>query len=171
MDIRELREGDIADLSDLAAKTFIETFGDSLTPEELDMQLKETRSQEYFKNVLEEDNILVAVKGKDLHGYIQLSDVNLEVRGEVQPKKGDQSVHAIYVHSDYQGQGVGRALMDAAFDHPRFKTANNIFIDVWGENKRALNFYLQYGFTIVGTCDVVVDKKVIGFDLVLVRPM
>lgn len=78
-------------------------------------------------------------------------------------------MNAVYIHSDYQGQGIGRALMDAAFDHPRFAQAENIFIDVWEENTRALEFYLKYGFDTVGTCDVTVEGTVVGSDLVLMR--
>jgi ribosomal protein S18 acetylase RimI-like enzyme len=167
--IRELQKDDIPALAKLAAKTFTETFGHSFTPEELEKQIEETRSEPYFRSVTNGDTILVAIIDDELAGYVQLGDVNVDVQG-VKPRPGDQAVNAIYIHSDYQGQGIGRALMDAAFEHPRFQKAENIFIDVWDENNPAVDFYLKYGFGIVGKCDVTVDGKVVGYDLALMRP-
>jgi len=40
--------------------------------------------------------------------------------------------------------------MDAAFESPRLRQAENVYIDVWAENERAISFYLNYGFEIVG---------------------
>ena len=169
MHIRELQEDDIPALAVLAARTFTETFGHGFTPEELEIQIRETRSEDYFRSVMESDTILLAVADRGPVGYVQLSDVKVDVQG-AKPGPNDQAVNAIYVSSEYQGRGIGRALMDAAFAHPRFRNANNVFIDVWDENKRALDFYLKYGFLIVGKCEVTVDGKVIGHDLVLMRP-
>jgi ribosomal protein S18 acetylase RimI-like enzyme len=167
--IRELRKDDISALAKLAAKTFTETFGHSFTPEELKTQIKETRSEPCFRSVMDGDTILVAIMDDELAGYVQLGDVKVNVQG-VKPRPGDQAVNAIYIHSDYQGKGIGRALMDAAFEHRRFQNAANIFIDVWDENKRAVDFYLKYGFGIVGKCGVTIDGKIVGYDLVLMRP-
>ncbi len=115
------------------------------------------------------DTILIAIMNDKLVGYVQLSDVKIDIQG-MKPGPNDQAVNAIYVQSDYQGKGIGRMLMDAAFEHPRFGGADNIFVDVWDENRRAVAFYLKYGFEIVGKCDVTVDGKVVGDDLVLMRP-
>jgi ribosomal protein S18 acetylase RimI-like enzyme len=169
MKIRELEHNDIPALADLAAKTFTETFGHSFTAEELEAQLKETRSEECFRSAIDTDTILLALKDERLAGYVQLSDVKVNVQGAT-PGPNDQAINAIYIHSDFQGQGIGKSLMDTAFEHPRFKKAENIFIDVWDENKRAVQFYLKYGFEIVGQCDVTVDNKIVGHDLVLMRP-
>ena len=168
--IRDLEDNDIPALAALAAKTYTETFGHSFSAEDLAAEIKATRSQDYFRAAMKEDTILLAVDGDRIAGYVQLSDVKINVKG-AEVKDGDQAVNAIYIHADYQGQGIGRALMDAAFVHPRFKNASNIFIDVWDKNERALNFYLNYGFKVVGKCEVVTDGEVTGHDLVLARPL
>jgi hypothetical protein len=59
--------------------------------------------------------------------------------------------------------------MDVAFESPRFQQAENIYIDVWDENERAVDFYLRYGFEVIGKCDFIVDGKCLGQDLVLKR--
>ncbi len=168
MIIREALPNDIPSLSKLARKTYSETFGEDLTSEQLKSILENTRSEQYFKSVIDKDTILVALVNNSIVGYIQLSNVRYSVKG-IRITDQDQAIHSIYVDSGFQGKGVGRSLMDEAFSHPRIKKAENIFIDVYGENTRALNFYTGYGFKTVGKIDVKIDEKIIGFDLVLMK--
>jgi hypothetical protein len=53
MKIRELQEDEVPALAGLAAKTYAETFGHSFTPEELQAQIRETRSEAYFRTALD----------------------------------------------------------------------------------------------------------------------
>jgi ribosomal protein S18 acetylase RimI-like enzyme len=169
MKIRELQKDDLPALAALAAKTYTETFGQGLTPDELQTHLRETTSETYFRTAMQSDAILVAVLDDRLVGYIQLGDIKVDVQG-VPPGPDDQAINSIYVHSEYQGQGIGRALLNAAFEHPRLANAGAVFIDVWEENKRALAFYLRHGFELAGKCPVTIGGKIVGDDLVLKRP-
>jgi diamine N-acetyltransferase len=81
----------------------------------------------------------------------------------------DSGPRAIYVDPGFQGRGVGKALMDSAFAHPRARRGGFMLIDVWDENERALSFYLRYGFRQVGRCEAMVNGKPVGFDLVLAK--
>ena len=168
MIIREVRTKDVPALSELARKTYAEAFGHSLKPDDLAAELEENRLEAYFRSAMNAETILVAVTGARLVGYIQLGDVRVNVDGR-RPGEKDQAVNALYVHSALQGQGIGRALMDAAFESLRFQQARDIYIDVWDENRRAVDFYLNYGFKIVGKCDVITNGKYVGQDLVLKR--
>ncbi len=165
MIIRPVLANEIAALSALASRTYTETFGASMSAEDLTTQLKATRSEDYFRNALREDTILVAVIDGTIAGYVQLSDVRIPTEGA---GPSDQELFALYVRSDLQGQGIGRALMDAAFAHERFKRARKIWLDVWDENARAIGLYTRYGFAPAGRRDFVVDGRVVGSDLVMV---
>lgn len=169
MIIRRIERSDIPELSVVARKTYSETFGHTMASGELETELEATRSERYFNSILESDEILVAVIDGRLAGYLQICDVRYDPKS-IEYTEKDQSIHAIYVHSDFQGKGIGRALMDAAFQHQRIKSAENVFIDVFEENVRAVNFYHSYGFKNVGHIDVVIDGKNVGQDLVLMRP-
>ena len=164
--IRRLHKKDIPALACLAAKTYTETFGASMTTEELQAEIAANRSPEYFASVMEHDTVLLAFIDDELAGYIQMCDVRLAVEG-CDVGQDDQAINAIYIDSRYQGKGIGKRLMDAAISHERLQAAPHIFIDVWDENKRAVNFYLSYGFEKVGTCPVVIDGQTVGHDLVL----
>ncbi len=50
-------------------------------------------------------------------------------------------IGALFVDEDYQGKGVGTALI--AFAH---KKQGGMFVDVYKENDRARRFYTDYGF-------------------------
>lgn len=168
MIIRPVQLADITELSMVARKTYSETFGHTMTQKELEEELEATRSEKYFTQIIDTDEILVAVIDDKLAGYIQICDVRYNPKS-IEYTERDQAIHAIYVHSDYQGKGVGRALMDAAFEHPRIKSSENIFIDVFEENTRAVYFYHNYGFKDEGHIDVIIDGKKVGYDLVLKR--
>ncbi len=168
MIIRPCTEGDLPALSSLARTTYTETFGHSFTDDELETQLRTTRSEEYFRTALQTDTILVAVDDARLIGYVQITNMTLTVENaacDIHPD--DQAIHAIYVLKDQQGKGIGKALMQAAFEHPRITNARSLFIDVWDENIRAVNFYTSIGFKNAGTTPVIVDGKHVGDDLVL----
>ena len=167
--IRHADAQDVAQLSALARKTYSETFGDSFSDEELMEVLETTRSESYFSQAMEQDTILVAVDYKgDLIAYIQICDVTLSF--DIATTK-DQQLNALYVHSDWQGRGVGKSLMDAALSHPRLQTAENVYLTVWDENPRALGLYHRFGFKIVGEEKVMAGSEVVGSDLVMMRPL
>lgn len=165
MIIRPVSVDEIGALSALAARTYAETFGASMSRGDLEAQLKATRSEDYFRNALREDTILVAVIDGAIVGYVQISDVRIPIEGA---RSSDQELFALYVRSDLHGQGIGKALMDAAFAHERFKHARKVWLDVWDENARAIGLYTRYAFTPAGRRDFVVDGRVVGSDLVMV---
>ncbi len=166
MMIRAIQSGDIRALAELARITYAETFGHSMSATDLASQLQNTRSVDYFLEAVARDTILGSFEEETLIGYIQICDVTLPVK---KASGEGQQINAIYIRSDKQGQGIGKALMDAALQHPRLKDVPNIYIDVWDENVRAVKFYEGYGFKVTGKCDVVIDGHVVGKDLVLLK--
>jgi ribosomal protein S18 acetylase RimI-like enzyme len=162
--IRPVSVDETAALAALAARTYAETFGASMSREDLEAQLQATRSADYFRSALQEDTILVAVIDGAIVGYVQLSDVRIPVEGVT---SADQELFALYVSGERQGQGIGKALLEAALAHVRLARAPRIFLDVWDANTRAIGLYTHYGFRPAGRRDFVVDGRVVGSDLVM----
>jgi len=170
MPVREATIDDLADISLVASTTYSDTYGLSLTPEQLSAELKASRSVGYFRSAMLTDTILVSEEGARIVGYVQVGEVREKPQRAPHPTEQDQAINALYVHPEFQGRGHGRALMDAAFRHPRLREARNVYIDVWPQNERALALYRKYGFETVGECPVVVGGEPAGRDLVLMRP-
>jgi diamine N-acetyltransferase len=164
--IRPVHPDEIAALAALASRTYVQTFGASMSAEDLTAQLRATRSEDYFRRVVGEDAILVAVIDGIIVGYVQLSDVRVP---GVDARRTDQELFALYVAAERQGQGMGKALIEAALSHERFRVAARIFLDVWDENVRAITLYKRFGFEPTGRRDFIVDGRVVGSDLVMVR--
>jgi ribosomal protein S18 acetylase RimI-like enzyme len=164
--IRPVHVDEVGALASLAARTYAQTFGASMSAEDLAAQLKATRSEDYFRRVVGHDVVLVALIDGALAGYIQLSDVRIPV---TDARSTDQELFALYVAPERQGRGIGKALMQAALGHERMRRAARIFLDVWDENVRAITLYTRFGFEPAGRRDFVVDGRVVGSDLVMVR--
>jgi GNAT superfamily N-acetyltransferase len=72
-----------------------------------------------------------------------------EVIGFCIASKGDENrVGAIYLLPEYQGQGIGRKLMETALSW--LGDEKDIYIDVASYNHKAIRFYEKFGFTPSG---------------------
>jgi ribosomal protein S18 acetylase RimI-like enzyme len=56
----------------------------------------------------------------------------------------------LYVDQAWQGAGIGRALLSAAFDAARAMGGQALWLGVWERNERAIAFYRRHGFERVG---------------------
>ncbi len=61
-------------------------------------------------------------------------------------------------------------LMEAALEHPRLKSAERIFLDVWEYNYGAQRFYQRHGFKVIGGRRFYVESGAeTSLDLIMVR--
>ena len=89
------------------------------------------------------DNIIVAKdeeKVVGFAGYGAYRDDTLPAHGEV---------YAIYVLAEYQGRGIGYALMNAVLE--KLSAYKKIAVWVLKGNNNAIRFYERYGFRFDGT--------------------
>jgi len=166
LSIRPLRDADLQNLADVASRSYADAFGQSLSWQELASELRDNRSEGYFREVSKSDTILVADAEDRILGYVQFGDVTIP---EAPAKPGDQEIHRVYIDTDLQSQGLGRKLMTAALAHERLASAADVYLQVWDQNPLAVALYEGLGFESIGRTDVVVDSSLIGQDLVMVR--
>lgn len=165
MRIRPVADADLPALSDLAQRTWLDAFGDSVSAEDAAAEVEATRSERYFRSALRADAILVAEADGELVGYVKFGDVRIP---EVDVEPGDSGLHRVYVDAARQGEGIGRALLDAALSHPRLRAAPRVYLQVWEENRKAVELYESLGFQRVGTTRVTIGTQEVGEDLVMV---
>jgi len=56
----------------------------------------------------------------------------------------NEFIGALFVHTDFQNKGIGKALIDYAID--KYKVLN---LAVYKENKKSVQFYINRGFKII----------------------
>lgn len=59
-------------------------------------------------------------------------------------------IEQIYVHPDFQGQGVGKLLMQQAYAIAAENAVATIWLGVWEHNVKAQQFYVKEGFEQFG---------------------
>lgn len=165
MKIRPVTEADLPPLADLARRTWLDAFGDSVSADDAAAEAEDTRSEECFRASLRTDTILVAEAGGQLVGYVKFGEVEIP---EVDAEPGDGGLHRVYVETAQHGRGIGRELMHAALSHPRLQAAPRVYLQVWEENRTAVGLYESLGFRTVGTTRVTIGTNGVGEDLVMV---
>jgi ribosomal protein S18 acetylase RimI-like enzyme len=148
VEYRDATVQDAAQLSELGAQTFTDTFGHLYRPDDLAVFLK-NHSVEAWEKELADPAFAVRVAKKDgvMVGYAKLGPPHLpyEPRGEA------AELRQLYVVEEMKGQGVAHALIDWVIDLARDRRADHLYLSVFTENHRARRFYEKLGFEAEGT--------------------
>ncbi|MDX2095581.1 MAG: N-acetyltransferase [Alphaproteobacteria bacterium] len=140
---------DCRKIAHLAAKTFTDAFGHLYHPENLDQHLQKKFSHDFFADALQAGSTILTVHDDDrLIGYGKVGHVSLPVKRPI--PKGAQEIHRVYIDKEFQGRGLGKALMLHMLSLPRVATSPMVYLGVWEENLKAQMLYKQYGFEAVG---------------------
>jgi ribosomal protein S18 acetylase RimI-like enzyme len=166
MIVRSAETKDIAELAAFARLTYARAFGASLAAADLEHHLAHRLSDAYFAQAFEEDAILLACD-PDLIGFAQIGAADVDGA-----TSGDAMLRRLFVDPARQNVGIGSLLMRAVLAHPRLAEARHLYLDVWGENRRALRLYERFGFAVAGTVPFVTPSgTVIGEDLLMRRAL
>jgi ribosomal protein S18 acetylase RimI-like enzyme len=153
---------DAEEISALAIKTYVHTFGADFEPDELAHYLEKTISVYRWREYLDRDRVLMArIDGRAI-AYVQFGPAK---------NAGEIDVRRLYVDADFQGRGIGTALLERALASPEVVAAPAVVIDVWEKNERARRLYERFGFRHEGGLEPFVLKSGVidGYDLILVR--
>jgi L-phenylalanine/L-methionine N-acetyltransferase len=100
-------------------------------------------------------------RGRYIHpsdGYDLAAVVDGRVVGQLglqvvqNPRRRDVGKFGMAVHDDYQGRGVGSALMAAMVDlADNWLGLRRIELEVWADNEPAIHLYKKFGFEVEGT--------------------
>ena len=147
-------------LSELAARTFSETFGHLYPPEDLDAFLIKSYAvdalaaqvgdaSQFWQLAMDDD-------GQAL-GYLHCGPVGLP-HAEADPSSHGE-LKRIYVASQAQGMGLGKQLLKVSVDWMAATYGNAPqWIGVWSGNVKAQTLYQSHGFERVGEYKFAVGK-------------
>lgn len=145
VEVKRVSPLDIDQLQKIGRDTFFETFASGNTEENMKKYLEEGFSVSKLEEELTDENaeFYFAIIDDAVIGYLKLNF------GQSQTELQDDSaveIERIYVLKEFHGKNVGQVLYNKAIDLARDKKSNYVWLGVWEENPRAINFYKKNGF-------------------------
>lgn len=145
--IHQIALQDIEQLQAIGRQTFSETFAQSNSADNMAKYLEEAYAHDKLSAELTDPNSLfyLASLNDEIIGYLKLNF------GASQTELKDNSaleIERIYVAKAFHGQKVGQLLYDKAIEVAKEKKVDYIWLGVWEENHRAIQFYTKNGFVV-----------------------
>ena len=143
--IKQISILNLAQLQKIGKTTFAETFTEHNTKEDLDKYLEESFSNEKLTAELTNPHsfFYFAEEDEKVIGYLKINFD--EAQTEVKDNKALE-IERIYVLQDFHGKKVGQALFDKAITIATEMKVTYVWLGVWEQNHRALQFYKKNGF-------------------------
>lgn len=138
-----------SELAVLAEKTFREAFEAMNDPVDFQHYINQAFNEEQIRKEL-------STKASEFHllyqdtfpaGYFK-TNVS-QAQTDIRDSEG-MELERIYVLSEYQGNGHGRYMLQAAKEQARNQDKTYLWLGVWKENTEAVRFYRENGFEIFG---------------------
>lgn len=138
--VKKVQTTDIAQLQLIGRQTFYETFAAGNTEENMRKYLEEGFSEEKLLTEITDKNaeFYFAILEDEIIGYLKIN------YGQSQTELKDDKaleIERIYVLKTFHGKQVGQILYDKAISLARDHNAEYVWLGVWEENPRAINFY------------------------------
>lgn len=145
IEIKKVTINDIDQLQEIGKNTFFETFAAANTEENMKRYLDEEFSVKKLTVELNDQfaEFYFAALDNKIIGYLKLNF------GQSQTELKDDKaieIERIYVLKEFHGKKVGQLLYDKAIQISKQKNADYVWLGVWEENPRAINFYKKNGF-------------------------
>lgn len=140
---------DLEKIQVIGRETFYQTFSD--TNDELDMKkyLEESFSSEKILMELKNTHseFYLAYFDNKVVGYLKINYADAQT--ELKDTKALE-IERIYVLKDFHGQKVGQILYNKALERAKQLNLEYLWLGVYENNLRAVNFYKKNGFTAFG---------------------
>ncbi|TVY11431.1 GNAT family N-acetyltransferase [Paenibacillus cremeus] len=147
--LKQCTSEDLKILQNISIETFYDTFKDQNSPENMEAYLKRA----FNLNQLEKELCNVSSEfyficfHEELAGYLKVNINDAQTE-----KMGNESleIERIYIKSNFQGNGLGKYLLNQAVDIAIGQNKRKIWLGVWEKNENAIAFYRKMGFVQTG---------------------
>lgn len=139
-------------LAKLGKTTFIEAHGKSASKDIIDTYVSKKFSVEAFEDELKESNNIfyILYYNEKAVGY---SKVIFNCQHSNILSKNITKLERLYVLEDFHSLKLGLALFDLNCQEAIKNQQSGMWLFVWTENQKAINFYKKVGFNAVGYHD------------------
>jgi diamine N-acetyltransferase len=147
--LRRATAADSIALAEIAEQTFRETFGSMNDESDVDAHCIENFGVELQLKEIEDSNVVTILVEVDdaLAGFAQ---IRLYSPKHCVPTKHPSELHRIYISRLFHGLGIAQEMMREIFKVAKQTSSDCIWLGVWEQNPRAINFYEKYDFKVVG---------------------
>lgn len=143
--IKESNLNDLEKMKYISKKTFIETFSDVNSHQDIENYLKENFSVDKLKSEFNNTASIfyIVEHNSKVVAYMKL---NFD---EAQTERGHENtleIQRIYVLKDSKNMHIGKMLMQKAIELGKSNNLNYIWLGVWEKNISAIKFYEKHNF-------------------------
>ena len=143
-------------LTQIGIETFMEPHGKSASKADVDAYINNTFNEKVFYTELSNpENIYHLIYHENkIAGYskIILNTPNINITDQNVTK-----LERLYLLKAYYGKNLAQELFNFNIQLSKKNNQKGVWLTVWIENHRAINFYKKIGFKIVGNSDFVVS--------------
>ena len=144
----EIKKAVLADLKiiqNISKQSFTETFAAINSPENMEKYLEESfNTTQLTSEISNPDSpFYIAFWEKEPVGYLKLNFGNAQTESI---KDNAIEIQRIYVLQAFHGKKIGQILLDEAIKIAHQEAVEYIWLGVWEENHRAIQFYTKNGF-------------------------
>lgn len=150
--IRTASREDAVLLSYLSTVTFYETYEHNTPSDIMSEYVEKYFSERVIINEIKNEisRYFIAFEKDEPTGYVKIGS-------SIQPKKIENhlnfEIERLYVLQKFQEKGIGKKLLDYCEEIARDEKIPVVWLSVWKENSRAIEFYKRNGFEIFDTVD------------------
>ena len=150
-------EKDFQLLSEIATLTFIESHGRSAKQEAINIYVTEKYNENIFKEELSDAKNIYNIIYYDNNpaGY---SKIIFDTPYPDSKIKNITKLERIYLLKKFYNLKLGSALFHFIIDLSKRNDQMGMWLYVWKENERAVNFYKKNGFVIIGSYDFKISE-------------
>lgn len=141
---------DLECLTNISRQTFIDAFEKDNNPEDFKSYVDAAFNlEEIRKELLDENSEFYLIYQDDnLVAYFKLCE--FEAQAENMGKTAIE-LSRIYVLQDFQGQTLGKQILQYIINIAKSKRKTTLWLGVWQKNFKAVRFYERHGFEIFNT--------------------
>lgn len=142
--------GDVPLLTSMGRVTFEQTFARDNTASDMQLYLMQNFNEDQISQEILDplSYFILAYVDEEPAGYAKMKE-NVLPPGVSSAKA--MEIERIYARQEYLGKKIGKALMEYCIGHAAQNGYEVIWLGVWENNHRAIEFYEKWGFTVFGS--------------------
>lgn len=147
--IRRCTLNDLIPLLNISYQTYDETFRPFNTEENMENYLSSAFTEDKIKGELLDpaSEFYFMFSDDQLMGYMKLNEAGAQSEFNT---PNSIELERIYILKSFQGHGLGQELLNLTIKIAKERGKSYIWLGVWENNIKALNFYTKNGFYQIG---------------------